>query len=41
MELVEMNEVELVLVEGGSHLKDFIEGMAVGLAFAGFIVAVL
>jgi hypothetical protein len=40
-ELIELNENELLLIEGGSHLRDFAEGIACGLAGAGFIMAVM
>ena len=41
LELVQLNEIELTQIEGGSHLKDFVEGIACGLGFAGFLVSVL
>jgi hypothetical protein len=41
LELVELSETELYQIEGGSHLKDFVEGIACGLAFAGFAIAVM
>lgn len=36
-----MELIESIMIEGGSHLKDFVEGTAVGLAFTGFLAAVL
>ncbi|PBI88892.1 hypothetical protein BSF41_22600 [Flavobacterium sp. ACN2] len=41
LELEQLNEIELIQIEGGSHLKDFVEGIACGLAFAGFLASVL
>jgi len=41
IELVELSEAELTLIEGGSHLRDFMEGISCGLACAGFAIAVM
>lgn len=41
IELIDLNENELLLIEGGSHFRDFAEGIACGLAGAGFLMAVM
>ncbi|WP_165829050.1 hypothetical protein [Flavobacterium sp. HTF] len=42
LELTELNENDLLLIEGGtSHWRDFAEGVACGLAGAGFIMGVM
>ncbi|WP_276379070.1 hypothetical protein [Flavobacterium sp. H4147] len=40
-ELIELSENDLLTIEGGSHFRDFAEGIACGLAGAGFIIAVM
>jgi len=41
LELIELCENDLLVIDGGSHFKDFAEGVACGLGAAGFIMAVM
>lgn len=41
LELVELNETELTQIEGGSHVKDFFEGVLCGLTVVGFLASIL
>ncbi|WP_193846018.1 hypothetical protein [Flavobacterium hungaricum] len=40
-ELVELTEAELSLIEGGSHFKDFFEGVVCGLGIVAFLATVV
>ena len=41
LELIELSDNDLLVIEGGSHWRDFAEGVSCGLAGAGFIMAVM
>ena len=40
-ELVELNEIELKNIEGGSHLRDFFTGVCCGLGIVRFLAGAL